>query len=176
MNFAKFLGTPFLQDTSGQLLLFCGTWIKCSNDIKEINSFQANVLTFSGNIHYVKSVQILENTDRKKLRVWTLFTQWLQWNIELKWANGKCHQSNWSASSRKKLLVYSFIYLFISNNLKLATKAKHVYATKAVAKYTSKIAIVLKIVTMVNNAKRKIIQKTSKLKIIIAIWTSSRRS
>ena len=27
-------------------------------------------------MHYVKSVQVRENTDQKKLRIWTLFTQW----------------------------------------------------------------------------------------------------
>ena len=132
VNFTKFLSTPFLQNSSGRLLLLVKAWnnylqkkdfvlASCSKkgnlfafsthggksqctqaELMQVRvevrnlSFRNKNVVFSLNEKcqntdfflvciFTYSVRKRENTDQKKLRIWTLFTQC--WQSKRLWKN-----------------------------------------------------------------------------------------
>ena len=76
-SFAKFVRTPFLQNSTGQLLLIIVVSIIVKGVLaNETVNYDIKALREkSSNSKSSYSVRIQENTDQKKHRVWTLFTQ-----------------------------------------------------------------------------------------------------
>ena len=160
VNFTQFLKTPFLQNTSGQLLLkhwvkVCHQWSKnwfvCSNctlvwqnktclrcskcrnaNKKTLREKCPNTEFFLVRVFPLSdwiwrdtsispySVQIRENTNQKKLCIWTLFTQW-EWNLICSWKLRTPFRKtavlvNLSGGQNKCIFFLSFFYF--SNHIK----------------------------------------------------------
>ena len=61
------------------------------------------ILVILKSLHYVKSIQIRENTDQKKLRIWTFFAHcciwhWKKWTFQM--IIGTAIRKNWPTLTR----------------------------------------------------------------------------
>ena len=82
VNLLHIFRTPFPKDTSGRLLLLIIHWwlLHCVKFVQTRSYFSSVfscLWTKYGDLHRksLYSVRIQVNTDQKKLRIWTLFTQ-----------------------------------------------------------------------------------------------------
>ena len=117
VSFAQFLRTLFLRNTYGRLPLYiyiciclclCLWLFSCTHCMKSVQilsffwSVFCSIQTKYGDLPRKSpySVRILENTDQKKLCIWTLFTQryfwwWFSYSVITK------HRVEWEGNSEK---------------------------------------------------------------------------
>ena len=76
-------------------------WVHCVKSVQITEFFLLRIFLYP--------VEIQENADQKKLRVWTLFTQWLR-NGNLKWLTRLYTAEDW----RNRLFLFTNLsYIFL---------------------------------------------------------------